>query len=227
MKRILFLIIFIASCSTSKDNVRVEHGEHGEYCYYDDGDKLFMSLRLHPDGKYEFYEPWEGVTHLEKYTGEIKVNNDTLLFQPKHKANLEIRELGNREDDSTHIYCYYGSYELVDTHSLYRIVNGNKNILDDYSFINSGVIRIKVEDDMFLEMMFATSSYGIEYQNKPILKLEKGKNYHIWHAEGEEDHNLEGRKFYKLNDSIYNLRIPINEKEGDYLDIPLQRCRDK
>lgn len=236
MKRVLFTITIIISVSCT--HIKPMSNLEGTYCYYN-GKPLgslyskegvpSIVLRINPDDTYEVFDTYD-VYNNGLYTTEINNTKGKIISQ-KNKLKLvslypksyHIETIKERDDDSTFIYCYYSSYEIIDTVTTFRILNKNDEVIKDYFETDAGVIKLLPESkDWYLDVV-PLSCLGLSGKTK-ILRLEKGKEYILslicdW---------LENNKyeFIKSNDTSYFLIQKTKNFSDTYGDLkfPMVKC---
>lgn len=229
------MVIISVSCANIKPVSNVE----GSYCwYYDDiSDREsipFMILNINTDSTYEIFSTSELYNNglytlgVDSAKGMIIPKKYKLKLEPFYPKSYDIEILKEREDDSTFIYCYYSSYEKIDTLTTFRILNKNNEIIKDNFETDSGVIKLLPESkDWYLQVFYSANGSLVDYLQKKILRIKKGKEYRLWLQNLETTRTEEQRfEFVKLSDTSYfliNKALNCRNKYGD-LKTPIEKC---
>ena len=113
---VLFALLF-ASCRQVQNSYTREdyYGEYWNCVGIDDG----KVLKINKDNSFEFSFWLAGI----EVRGKVIFKNNKVLLRSAHKEIYEFKEIRNRADDSTFVYCFRGSYDKKDESSVFRLLD--------------------------------------------------------------------------------------------------------
>lgn len=242
MKKILCIIVIVmmnASCINLKPISKTE----GTYCHYYEEPMYDICskeglpstiLIINSDSTYEIFNTSQVYDNglytlgIDSARGKIIHQKNKLKLEPFYSKSYDIEILKERDDDSTFIYCYFSSYEKIDTTTTFRILNKKNEVIIDLFQPDLGVIKLLPDKEDWYLQVFSPAGAGLtDYTQKKVLRIKKGKDYRLWlqslGVTGTEEHRYE---LIKLDDGSYSLIRKASSRKSKYgnIEIPIFKC---
>lgn len=175
------------------------YGKYWNCVGIDDG----KVLKINKDNSFEF-SYWLG--GIEVRGKVIFKNNKALLILSAHKEMYEFKEIRNRADGSTFVYCFSGSYDEKDESSSFRLLDKKDKQIngihtDNFSpvpylnfttmtFIDSSfsadtneVLKLWLGDydKIYLDVVASgDAAFGMPFGIEIKERTKNGKDYYLW-----------------------------------------------
>ncbi len=199
---ISFALLFVACKQVQKTQSNEEY--YGNYWNYECIDGTYV-LKIHKDNSFE-YSDWNGF----RIQGKVIFKNNKVLLRPAHKEIYEFKEIKNRADDSTFVYCFSGSYDRKDEYSAFRLLDKkgkrikgihtsvmHNNLYFDrktmkmidtaFAADTNGVLKLLLGDydNIYLDVVASgySAAFGMPEGIEIKEKITKGKDYYLWISE--------------------------------------------
>lgn len=201
---------------------------NGTYCYmapdwqeFPEKDSVYeefcqFSIKITSDSVCDMYYRHDYIAWIDSCRALMKKRMGKYLIKPTHKTNkydYEVQKVGrrNRNSDTCTIHSFFSSYEIIDTATVYCVVDKKgdtimpwlsikRGIIIDTTTINhedfkrgcfslkDGTIKIIPQGKCYLNLVISKVASGLPgYFFKNILRLRKGYTYKLWLANGFEE----------------------------------------
>lgn len=130
---------------------------YGEYwnCVGIDDEKV---LKINKDNSFEFSFWLAGI----EVRGKVIFKNNKVLLRSAHKEIYEFKEIRNRADDSTFVYCFRGSYDKKDESSVFRLLDKKGKQINGIHTDNfSPAPYLNFTTMTFIDSSFSTDRNGV------------------------------------------------------------------
>lgn len=222
---VILFLSFIYGCASVKREVRPNNGT---YCYmapdwqeFPEKDSVYeefcqWSIKITSDSVCDMYHRNDYIASLDSCKALMKKRMCKYLIKPTHKVNkynYEVQKVGRRDwkNDTCLINISFSTYEIIDTATVYCVVDKNGDtimpwlsikggIIIDTTTINhedfkrgcfslkDGTIKIIPQGKCYLNLVISKVSSGLPgYFFMNILRLRKGRTYRIWLSDRGDD----------------------------------------